>query len=87
VGHVAISQGRLDDAELALDETLALALDIGYEAMVADALHLLGRVALGRGDRDKARRLLTDALGRAERIGDVEVRDGSLAALAGIDRG
>lgn len=54
---------------------LALALEIGFELIIGDVRRTLAILAWLRGEPDRARALLVDALARAERSGDVEPRE------------
>jgi len=63
-----LDAGRLDEADAAARESLTLEEAVFYREGVIGALHILGRVALLRGETDRAYRLFHDCLDRAHRI-------------------
>ncbi len=63
-----LDAGRLDEADAAARESLALEEAVSYREGVIGALHILGRVALSRGETGRAYRLFRDCLDRAHRI-------------------
>jgi tetratricopeptide (TPR) repeat protein len=78
--------GRYREAQKHLEESLAIAREIGDKARVARVLQPLGRVCLGQGDLQKARGHLEEALALAQELGDKRELAGALNALAQLHR-
>jgi predicted ATPase/class 3 adenylate cyclase len=62
LGWAQLSLRRFDEAEHTLQEGLAVATSLGDDVSRARLLNNLARVALGRGDDDRARRLAMQSL-------------------------
>ena len=77
--------GRGAEARRPMDEGLSLALEIGLEWIAFDAVRVLGEMAFAEGRLDEARALLTDAVERADRAGEVFVRAVGLRALSRVE--
>jgi ATP/maltotriose-dependent transcriptional regulator MalT len=75
-----IARGELDKAARSLDDLREVALRVGTEPLRATADRSEGALAAARGDHDRARTLLEDAVDRFERTGGTFD-----AALARID--
>lgn len=73
LGTTRAQQGELADAEQAFAESYSCFLSCGYERGQAIALNNQGRVALDRGDRALAERVLQQALGAAKDVDDTEL--------------
>jgi predicted ATPase/DNA-binding SARP family transcriptional activator len=71
-GSLALNLGELAVAEQAASDSLALARDGSDDAGISVNLTTLGMVALQRGDPERARVLLDEALTRAAGLGAVE---------------
>ena len=61
LGLAQYRSGRYADAEIVLRDTVSLAKGIGERLVEGQALYTLGEIGLARGDRDTARRRLTEA--------------------------
>jgi tetratricopeptide (TPR) repeat protein len=76
--------GDLAAARRLVEEALTHYRLVGYQEGEAPALHLVGRIALAAGERDRARSALLRSLQLCRRIG---LRAGSVAALDGLAAG
>ncbi len=83
-GQLAMSQGDTGAAERLLEESLALAREVGDEPGVVRALSALGATAYHRSDYDSALRLTRDSLAIAERLGHVQEIASALNHLGNI---
>jgi predicted ATPase/class 3 adenylate cyclase len=81
-GQLGSIMGRYADAQPYLEESLAIAREIGDKRRIAAVLQPLGLAALGRGDAAKARGYLEDALAMARELGDRLQVAAALNALA-----
>ena len=84
-GEFALDQGDYHQAEVLLEETLALFRQIGDRRGIAHTLRELGRVALERGDLTAGRTLLEEALTHSREVDDKEYVAWSLSGLADIE--
>jgi non-specific serine/threonine protein kinase len=85
-GQVACVIGRYAEARHDLEESLAIARELGDAKRVAAALQPLGTACLGLGDFEAARRHLEEALVLARAQNDVHDLTGALTALAQFHR-
>jgi predicted ATPase/class 3 adenylate cyclase len=84
VGQLASSMGRYAEAKAHLEESIAIAREIGDNGRVAAALQPLGQAMLGLGDIGNARGHLQEALALAQEMGnkrEVAAAFNSLAQL------
>jgi predicted ATPase/class 3 adenylate cyclase len=86
VGQLASSMGRYAEARGYLEESLAIARDIGDKGRVALVLQPLGQAMLGLGDIAAARRHLREALALAEETGNKREVAAALNTLAQLYR-
>jgi predicted ATPase len=84
VGRLALSQGAYGPAELYLRESVRVAAANGDELVVAQARHVLGDVALERGDLAEATAAYEDAEDRYGRLGAEFWRLNAQQALAHV---
>jgi tetratricopeptide (TPR) repeat protein len=68
--RIALAAGDAEDAASAALDVRRLLTDNGAEALVADALVVLGRARLAQERTDDAERALREAVERAERLGE-----------------
>lgn len=73
LGSVYAQQDRLDVAERMFAESFACFRDCGYDRGQAIALNNRGRAALDRGDADRAREVLEQAVDAARHVEDEEL--------------
>ncbi len=73
IGEICIERHQFNQARTALNEALALAIDIGMEGVIADVRVNLATIFWRDGDTETATSLLDDALARAERISDQDL--------------
>ncbi len=88
VGHLAYHMGRYGDARLYLEESLAIARELGDTRRIAAALQPLGMACLGQGEIATARRHLEEALVLANELGekrDIAAAMNQLAQLHRVD--
>jgi len=85
-GQLCSFMGRYTIAQTDLEESLAIAREIGDRQRIASVLQPLGMVALGRGDADAARGYLAEALSMAREIGNPREIAAALNALAQLHR-
>src|SRR5215510_13885949 len=70
-GTVLRERGRTTEAQRLYDRSLEIARHLGYERGIAHALNCLAGLAHRRGELLIASELLTDALGLADRCGEL----------------
>jgi tetratricopeptide (TPR) repeat protein len=85
-GQLGSWMGRYAEAETYLQESLAIAREIGDKPMVARVLQPLGLASLGRGDLGAARMHSEEALSLAEELGNKRELAAALNALAQLHR-
>ena len=86
-GLIALAQGQPDEAISLMEESAERRLELFEDRWASSAMFgFSATVALGKGDRDRARRLAERALALAREIGAREVISVSLPTLAGIAR-
>ena len=85
-GQLASFMGRYKEARTHLEESLAIAREIGSKQSIARPLQPLALACLGLGDRDQARGHLVEALGLARELGNKRDVAGVLNGLAQIHR-
>jgi predicted ATPase/class 3 adenylate cyclase len=78
--------GRYDEAQAPLEESLAIARELGDNEHVARVLQPLGMAAFGRGDRRAARAHMEEAVKLAREIGDKHELAAALNGLAQLHR-
>ncbi|MFO1327221.1 MAG: tetratricopeptide repeat protein [Rubrivivax sp.] len=78
--------GRYAEARVQLDESLAIARELGDDARVAAALQPLGMVLVALGEREQARGVYAQAMALAERLGHQRLMAASVNALAQLHR-
>ena len=86
VGQLCCFMGRYRDAQPYLDDSLAMATEIGDTARIAAVLQPLGMAALGLGDRQAARRHSEAAVSIARQIGNPRQVAAAVNALAQLER-
>lgn len=84
LGWAAYTAGRLDEARERFEESLALRRAQGGKLGIASELGNLGELAMDAGDRDAARRLLSEALEIALDLGSQYLIVNTLPALAAL---
>ena len=85
-GQLAFYMGHYSEAAEYLDESLAIARQLGDRGRIAKVLQPLGMVSLGRGDLVAARRHLEEAVAMARELGDRRELAAALNALAQLSR-
>jgi predicted ATPase/class 3 adenylate cyclase len=85
-GQLSFFMGRYPEARQYLEESLAIARDIGDKRRVAEALQPLGMAHLGQGDPRGARRYLEEALVLAQERGDQRELAAAINAIAQLHR-
>ena len=85
-GQYSSFMGRDREAQQHLEESLAIARELGDKTRVARVLQPLGRACLGQRDLVAARGHLEEALTLAREIGDKRELAGALNALAQLHR-
>jgi predicted ATPase/class 3 adenylate cyclase len=78
--------GHYSEARSYLEESLAIAREIGDKAMVAHVLQTLGLAAFGQGNIAEARQHFVEALALQEQLGDKREVAAALNALAQLHR-
>jgi non-specific serine/threonine protein kinase len=86
VGQICSFMGRYDEARAYLEESLAIARELGNDERIASALQPLGLVCVGQGDSATARRHLEEALELARKLGDRREIAAALNALGQVHR-
>ncbi|MCO5185730.1 MAG: tetratricopeptide repeat protein [Anaerolineae bacterium] len=69
LGHCLIDHAELDEAQVVLDEALALRAKLGVEPRLADTMAIGALLAHRQGDQDNGRTIVNDLLGRIEDFG------------------
>jgi tetratricopeptide (TPR) repeat protein len=85
-GQLAFYMGRYGEAKKYLDESLAIARQLGDRGRIAKVLQPLGMVLLGQGDLPAARGHLEEAVAMARDLGDRRELAAALNALAQLTR-
>jgi predicted ATPase len=85
-GQIAFFMGNLAEAQRTLEESLAIAREIGDERRIAVVLYPLGMAHLGQGDATTARRYLDEARALAQRRGEPREIAAATTALAQFHR-
>jgi tetratricopeptide (TPR) repeat protein len=85
-GQLTYFMGRYREARRYLEESLAIARELGDTLNVAKPLQPLGGACLGLGDLATARRHLEEALAHARSLGDKREVAGAMNALAQLSR-
>lgn len=85
-GQLGCFMGRYAEAQSYLEESLAIAREIGNKERIAMALQPLALAFLGQGDAAAARRRLDEALILARELGNRREIAAALNALAQLDR-
>ena len=80
-GILGFFMGRYDESKQYLEESLAIAREIGHNSMIANVLSKLGDVSVGQGDRAAARRHFEESIALLRELGD---RFGLRYALNGL---
>ena len=70
LGEVAWEQNEFAEAQMFLEQALALFRQVDDQMGVADALHWLGHLALGQGDHARSRLFFQDSYTRLKDFGD-----------------
>jgi tetratricopeptide (TPR) repeat protein len=78
--------GHYAEALVHLEESLAIARELGDNGMIAGVLQPLGFAASGHGDPKSARAYLAEALALAREVGDKRELLGALNAMAQLHR-
>jgi hypothetical protein len=81
LGLIALEVDDYGRANALGAECLAVARRIGHARGATNALHILGRAAVGRGDRAAGRNLLEQSLAEYREYADLDVMQRSLRAL------
>jgi tetratricopeptide (TPR) repeat protein len=79
-----VHAGRVDAAERAVAQLVAIAPTLGWPGAEAEASYLAGKVAALRGRTDEAQRLLEQALWTARGIGHDELALAAVSDLLGV---
>ena len=85
-GQLAYFMGRYAEARGYLEESLAIARELGDAYRISQPLQPLGGACLGQGDLATARRHLEEALQRARSLGEQREIAAALNALAQLQR-
>lgn len=85
-GQIAFFLGRYAEAQRELEESLAIARELGDTKRIEAILQPLGMACLGRGDVASARKHLTEALALARELGNKRELAAALNALAQLHR-
>jgi predicted ATPase/class 3 adenylate cyclase len=85
-GQLAFFMGRYGEARTYLEESLAIAREIGDRRSIAAVLQPLGMACLGEGDIPTARGHLQEALGLARELGNKRELAAATNALAQLHR-
>lgn len=85
-GQLDYFMGRYDQARGNLEESLAIARELGDTKKVAEVLQPLGMACLGQGDAATARCHLTEGLALAEEFGNKRQIAAAMNALAQLHR-
>ena len=85
-GQIGFFLGRYAEARGLLEESLAIARELGDRKLVEAVLQPLGMACLGRGDVSSARRHLAEALALARELGNKRELASALNALGQLHR-
>ena len=85
-GQICYFMGRYAEAQRYLEESLAIAREIGDTSWIASTLQPLGMVCLGEGQFGEARNHLEEALALARELGDKRELAAASNALAQLHR-
>jgi len=85
-GQLGCWMGRYEEARGYLEESLAIARELGDKGRIAMALQPLGTACLGQGDRATAQTHLHEALTLAQELGNKRELAGAFNALAQLHR-
>ena len=85
-GQIAYFIGRYADAQAYLEESVAIARELGHKPGIAAVLQPLGMACLGQGDLATARRHLDEALQLAHELGEKRSIAAALNARAQLHR-
>jgi len=85
-GQLGCWMGRYEEARRYLEESLAIARQLGDKGRIAMALQPLGTACLGQGDRATAQTYLQEALTLAQELGNKRELAGAFNALAQLHR-
>jgi non-specific serine/threonine protein kinase len=85
-GQYALRMGRLEDALGYLEDSLAIARELGDDERIAVVLQPIGLTYLDHGDTASARAFLAEALERAQKRGDKREIAAALSAMAQLCR-
>jgi predicted ATPase/class 3 adenylate cyclase len=86
VGQLDYMMGRYSEAKRYLEQSLAIARDIGDRARIAVVLQPLGMACLGLGDHATARGHLEEARALAQELGNMRELAAAINALAQLHR-
>ena len=86
VGQIACYMGRYGEGQRYLEESLAIARELGNEARIASALQPLAMACLGQNDPAAAERHLTEALRLVRAEGNKHDLASALNAMAQVHR-
>jgi DNA-binding NarL/FixJ family response regulator len=82
LGDLSYWEGEYATAQSLLEQGLALARELGAEALYCSALVRLGQIAIDTDDLSRASALLEESLRASARLGDRQSLAGALAACA-----
>jgi predicted ATPase len=85
-GQFGFFMGRYPEAQRYLEESLAIARELGDKARIAAALQPLGMASLGQGHLGAARSHLEEALALAHELGDKHNLAAAMNAMAQLHR-
>src|SRR5690348_9162437 len=85
-GQLGCWMGRYEEARRYLEESLAIARELGDKGRIATVLQPLGAACLGLGDRATAHASLEEALALAQELGNKRELAGALNAVAQLHR-
>jgi predicted ATPase/class 3 adenylate cyclase len=85
-GQYCCAMGQYAEAQPLLEESLAIAREIGDKERIAMTLQPLGEAVLGQGNRDAARQYLEEAVALARELPDRRELAAALNALAQLRR-
>jgi tetratricopeptide (TPR) repeat protein len=85
-GQFGFYMGRYAEAQRYLEESLAIARELGDKARIAAALQPLGMASLGQGHLGTARAHLEEALALARELGNKRDLCGAMNAMAQLHR-
>ncbi len=85
-GQLALVMGRYGEAQRHLEESLAIARELGNKERTANALQPLGVACMGQGHNATARTHLEEALGLARELGNKRNLAAAMTAIAQLYR-